>query len=88
MNLKFKFIIKKMGEQLIAVPAGDTVVDFNSLLRLNETAAFIIEKLNIEISTEELILAVSEKFDCDKDIAIENVEYIVNILKEANLLVE
>lgn len=88
MKLKYEFTIEKIGDNNIAVPSGSAIVDFNGILKLNETAAFIIEKLNFEISTEELIFAVSEKFDCDKNMATENVEYIVNILKQANLLVE
>ena len=88
MKLKFEFIIEKMGENNIAVPVGNAIVDFNGILKLNETAAFIIEKLNNEISMDDLVFAVSEKFGCDKNAAIENVEYIVNGLKEANLLAE
>lgn len=88
MRLKFKFTVKKMGERMLAVPAGDAIVDFNGMLKLNETSAFIVEKLNYEISIDELVFAVSEKFGCNKDIATENVEYIVKSLKESNLLVE
>ena len=88
MKLKFKFIVKKMGDRMFAVPAGDAIVDFNGMLKLNETSAFIVEKLNNEISMEELVFAVSEKFGCDKDIATENVEYIVNDLKDSKLLAE
>ena len=88
MKLKFEFTIEKMGENMIAVPTGNAIVDFNGILKLNETSAFIIEKLNNEISMDELVFAVSEKFGCDKDMATENVEYIVTGLKESNLLAE
>ena len=51
--LKFKFTVKKIGERMFAVPAGDAIVDFNGMLKLNETAAFIVEKLNYEIVYKE-----------------------------------
>lgn len=88
MKLKYEFTIEKIGDNNIAVPSGSAIVDFNGILKLNETAAFIIEKLNDEISMDDLVFAVSEKFSCDKNAASENVEYIINGLKESNLLAE
>lgn len=88
MKLKYNFLINQIGDDFVAVPVGECVVEFNGILKLNETAAFIIEKLNNEISLEDLVVAVTEKFGCEKDYALENVEHILNGLKESGLLVE
>ena len=88
MKLKYNFLINKLGDNFVAVPVGECVVEFNGIIKLNETAAFIIEKLNNEISLEDLVVAVAEKFACEKDYALENVESILKGLREAQLLVE
>ena len=88
MKLKYSFLINKIGDDFVAVPAGECIVDFNGIIKLNETAAFIVEKLNTEISIEDLTSAVADKFGCEMDYALENVEHILNGLKESGLLVE
>ncbi len=88
MKLKYEFSINQMGDDFVAVPLGNGVIDFNGILKLNETAAFIIEKLNSDITFDSLVECVAEHFACEKKDAKDNVDSIVSELKEAKLLVE
>lgn len=88
MKLKYNFMVNEIGDDFVAVPVGECVIDYNGIIKLNETAAFIVDKLNNDISLDDLVLAVTEKFACGKDCALENVECIVSGLKDAGLIVE
>lgn len=88
MKLKYNFIVNKVADNYMAVPVGNDVVDFNGILKLNETAAFIIEQLNEEITYDALVSAVKQHFDSENSAAVKSVDNIVNVLKENNLLTE
>ena len=88
MKLKYQFVINPMMDEFIAVPMGSEIVDFNGVIRLNETSAFIFEQLNAEITYEVLINSVADKFDCESNYAKENVDAIINELRENGLIME
>lgn len=88
MKLKYQFIINQIGDNYVAVPVADEVIGFNGALKLNDTAAYIINKLNDEIKYDELINDVKGHFECEKEDAAENVDSIINGLKENGLLTE
>ncbi len=88
MKLTHKFVANEIGGHFIAVPVGEGQSPFNGFVKLNETARYIFDQLNEEISKEELTGRVVGKFGCTKDLAEENVDYIIDGLRKANLLAE
>lgn len=88
MKLKYNFTINQIGDDFIAVPVSTEKIDFNGILRLNETAAFIVDTLNNDITEDVLIATVAEKFSCEKQDAEQNIATIVNSLREAELILE
>lgn len=88
MKLKYEFSINQMGDNYVAVPLGDSIVEFNGILKLNKEAAYIIEALNSDITYDKLVETVAEHFACEAAEAKENVDSIVSDLKEADLLAE
>ena len=45
MKLKKDFVMRRIANTCVVVPTGDTMVDFNGMLSLNETGAFLWERL-------------------------------------------
>lgn len=88
MKLKYDFIINELGDEFVAVPVGDFVVDFNGILKLNQTAATIVEMLKEDISYEDLCYKLSNKYQVSIEEAERNVDKMLDGLKGANLIVE
>ncbi|MCQ2455140.1 MAG: PqqD family protein [Clostridia bacterium] len=88
MKLKIKFVINEMSGNYIAVPVDDNKNSFSGFLKLNETAAFIIEQLGNGCTSDELINSCVAKFDCTTQEAKESAEAIIEKLKTADLLEE
>lgn len=87
MKLKYNFLINEMGDNYIAIPTGEGVIEFNGIIKLQEKEAFMIEKLNEEITEEALVKAVCDKFGSDEQEMKVRVAEILAQLKAEDLLV-
>lgn len=89
MKLKDDYIIYNASEtELIAVATGDEADNFNGLLRANKTAGAIMEYLREELSEDELVSRMAERFDADENEIREDVNEILNILRSVGALEE
>ena len=71
MKIKEGFIIKKLGIGYIVVTVGDASKNFNGVIRLNETGAFLWKSIQDGAdSREKLIQAMLERYeDLDQETA-------------------
>lgn len=71
MKIKEGFIIKKLGIGYIVVTVGNASKDFNGVIRLNETGAFLWKSIQDGAdSREKLIQAMLERYeDLDQETA-------------------
>ena len=44
MKIKEGFILRNVAGSFVVVPVGDATIDFNGMMNLNETGAFLFEK--------------------------------------------
>ena len=63
MKLKYDFIIQKVGDTQVAVPAGDDANRFSGIIKLNTTGAVIFEMLKDEISAEQIARSLLEDME-------------------------
>ena len=78
MKLKDGFITHTSLGEHITVTAGTTA--FNGMIRSNQTAGFIVECLKQEITKEEIIAKMLEKYDAPKELITKDVEKIIEQL--------
>ncbi len=87
MKLKDGFVLRQVGGSYVVVAVGLQTLDFKGMIRLNETGAFLWERLaKAECTSLDLVDAMTSEYDVDRDTAATDVENFVNSLKEANLL--
>ena len=73
MKLKTGVIVTKMDDQYIAVTAGEAGKAFNGMIKMNGTAAFIVDKLQNEASIDELTAALCAEYEVGEEEARANV---------------
>ena len=88
MKLNSEFILQEIGGDALLVPVGKSAEAFHGLIRLNETAAFLVKKLQKESSTEALIKALSEEYEGTAEQFEKSVETTLSKLREAGALIE
>ena len=85
MKIKDGFILRKVPGMNLVMPTGKNVKTFNGSLMLNDTGAFIFEKLQKGISTEEIAQALTQEYDVTLDTASTDVQNTINSLIEAGV---
>ena len=76
MKIKEGFIIKKLGLGYVVVTVGNASRDFNGVIRLNETGAFLWKSIQDGAdSREKLIQAMLERYeDLDRETAAKDLD--------------
>ena len=88
MKLKEGLIFHAVGEEHMAVATGEAAKSFNGIIRNNETAAYIFELLQEEITEENIVEAMCERYDAPKDVIASDVADVVDRIRKAGLLHE
>ena len=83
--LKEGFVLRKMFDNNIVMPAGSAVKDFKGVLVLNDTGALIYEQLKAGKSVEETAQALTEEYDVTLEKALADVQKTVADLQEAGV---
>lgn len=86
MKIKEDFLLRKVGDCYVVVPVGKATVDFNGMMNLNETGAFLWEKLENYTTKEELLKAMLDEYEVTEDIAKKDIDNFITKLKDGNLL--
>ena len=86
MKIKSGFVLREVAGSFIVVAVGEAVKNFNGIINLNETGAFLWKILESGATKEELIAKLLEEYDVDEKTATEDVSKFINKLSEAKLV--
>ncbi len=86
MKIKDGYIIRNIADNWIVVPLGEKVVEFNGLLSLNETAAFLWRQLENECDEDDLCSALMSEFEVDELTAKKDIDEFLQTLKDKKLI--
>ena len=86
MKIKDGFILREVAGNKIVVPVGKNSIDFNGMINLNDTAAFIWEQLQEDKTEAELINAMMQQYEVDEQTAQKDRSAFVKKLKDNDLL--
>jgi hypothetical protein len=68
MKLKDGFILRRVAGKTVVLPC-DEALDLNMMITLNDTGAFLWEKLQEETTQEALVAALLGEYDVDEETA-------------------
>ena len=86
MKIKEGLILREVAGNYIVVAIGDMVKEFNGVINLNETGAFLWKNLADGKDEQGLVDALLGEYDVDKAIAEQDVKKFINKLTEAGLV--
>ena len=69
----------------MVVPIGDATIDFNGMMNLNETGAFLFEKMIDGTTREDLIKALTDEYDVDEETAAKDVDLFIDKVEKEDL---
>lgn len=88
MKIKDGYLLRKIQNTAVVVPFGEDSVDFNNIMNLNETGAFIWSRLAEDTTEDAVVNALVGMYDIDKATAVADVAEFLDILRKNNLLDE
>lgn len=88
MKIKAGFMLRSVAGQNVVVPVGSAAIDFNGMINLNESGAFLWKTLEGGATEAELVSALLAQYDAPEDIARADVSAFIKKMKEANLIDE
>lgn len=86
MRLKGNFLLREVMGEMIAIPVGEALLDFNGMVCLNPVGCVIWSGLQSEKTKEEILADILEKFDVTREEALADVDEFLLRLKESDLL--
>lgn len=87
MKIKDGFLMKSVAGRTIVVPVGGESLNFNGVLTLNESGAFLFSLLQSgDMTKEELTEKIIENYEISKEIAAADVEAFVQKISDAGMM--
>ena len=86
MKIKKDFILRKVADSYVVVPVGKMTLDFNGIINLNETGAFLFELLQKGAERDELVDKMLEEYDVDREKAEADIDVFIQKVRDADVL--
>ena len=88
MKIKSGFMLRTVADNYIVVPIGEASKQFNGMITLNETSAFLWNFLMKGTTEEKLVDELMKTYDVSREIAIKDVKSFIYELEKINVLDE
>ncbi len=87
MKIKKDFILRsKVADSYVVVPVGKLTLDFNGIINLNETGAFLFGLLQEGAEKEDLLRKMLEEYDVTPEKAAADIDVFLKKAEEADVL--
>ncbi len=86
MKVKEGFMLKQVCDEFMVVPVGAASVDFKSVIRLNETGAFLWRILENGATKEDMLKDILDEYDVPADVASADIDAFILKLNDAGIV--
>lgn len=86
MKIKDGFILREVAGSYLVVAVGAAVKQFNGMINLNDTGAFLWKLLENGADEDGMVKALLAEYEVEEEVARADVKAFVNKLTEAGLL--
>lgn len=86
MKIREGFLLRNVAGNNVVVPIGQATLDFNGMMSLNETGAFIFSKMLDGTTKEQLIEDLISEYEVEREIAQKDVDNFIKKVEGEGLL--
>ena len=86
MKIKKGYILREVAGNYIVVAVWDAFKNFNGIINLNETGAFLWKRLEEGATEEQLKSALLNEYEVEEQIAENDIKAFISKLTEKGLL--
>ena len=88
MKIKEGYLLREVAGSSVVIPLGKSSLDFNGMITLSETGAFLWKKLEQGADESALVAALLEEYDIDEATAKSDINSFIEKLRSAELVTE
>lgn len=85
-KLKNGFMIREIGNQIMAVPVGKQTSEIHGMIALSESAKLLWEVLQNGATVEDLADVLMENYEVERSVAVADVENFIKLLSAQGAL--
>ena len=86
MKIREGFLLRNVAGNNVVVQIGQATLDFNGMMSLNETGAFIFSKMLDGTTKEQLIEDLISEYEVEREIAQKDVDDFIKKVEGEGLL--
>ena len=86
MKINENFVLRQIADTWVVLPLGDTTLDFNGMMTLNETGSLLWTLLERGCEASDLVDALLDEYDVTREQAEADVEEFLNKLRNIDCL--
>lgn len=86
MKIKDGFAKREIAGSFIVVPVGKQSSEFNGMITLNESGAFLWDCFQQDISIDKAVELLTAEYDVERDRAHSDIERFIKLLSDNELL--
>ena len=88
MKIASGFVRRTVGDSYMVVPVGMRTRDIPGVIALSESGALLWEKLELDANKDELVEALLDEYEVERDQAEADVDAFVSELRSKGILEE
>lgn len=88
MIISTNYRIVEVADEYMAVPIGSEASNFHGVIALSEAAAFLLRKMNISRSRNDLKEFLLEEYDVEETVAEKDIDRVIKEFLEYGLIEE
>ena len=86
MKMREGLVLRRIADLDVVIPIGNNIADFNGIISLNETAAFLWKRLTLKEDLPQIVDALIEEYDVNPEVARKDIEQFIEQLTQANIV--
>ncbi|MGN1191878.1 MAG: PqqD family protein [Dorea sp.] len=88
MKVNKEFVLREIAGDYIIIPVGETVLEFNGLITVNEVGVSIWKMLQNEITFDRIVQNILDEYEVEENVAREDVREFLDTLIAGGILTE
>lgn len=86
MRVDKEFVLREIAGDYIIIPTGETVLEFNGLITVNEVGVDIWKMLQEDVTFEDLVKGILDEYDVEEEVAREDIQEFLDTLINGGIL--
>lgn len=88
MKIDKNFVLREIAGEYIIIPTGQTALEFNGLITVNEVGMELWKMLQEDVTFDDLLNGILEEYDVDENAAREDIQEFLDRLVKGGILTE